>query len=104
MLGLMIEANSLTSRRLKRIRNVSRLFRILCGLGVVFGSLLAVASWFAPIRNTSELKFYFGSEKPPPEKVLAEAPSTYRVRFSLKTDEDEANAAPMEERVKPGMR
>jgi hypothetical protein len=100
----MTETSSLTDRRSKRIRNVSRVFRILCGLGVVFGSLLAIASWFAPIRNPSELKFYFGSEKPPPEKVLAEGsnPSKeYRVRISLG---DEANVAPMQERVKPGMR
>jgi hypothetical protein len=101
----MIETHSLTDRRLKRIRNVSRVFRILCGLDVVFGCLLAIASWFAPITGTSGVNFHFGTEKAPPEKV--ESPSVskeWRVRFSLRMNEDEATDAPMQERVKPGMR
>jgi Protein of unknown function (DUF2975) len=99
----MIETTAFTDHRLKRIRNVSRLFRILCGLGVGCGFLLAIASWFAPIKNPSELSLHLGTPTPP-EKVLAEAPGPlkeYRVRISLG---DEANVAPMQERVKPGMR
>jgi hypothetical protein len=104
----MIETSSLPDRRSKRIRNVSRLFRILCGLGVVFGCLMAIASWFAPITNPSKLSFHFGTpEAQTPPKVSTEATADQkeiRVRFSLSTDDDEAASPPIKESIKPGFR